>query len=72
MLAYAIFRRANTGSFTKSSRRAKATAAVSVPATNETGSGVMANPLTANDEAIRMSATEVNIMQMKLLLKKEF
>src|SRR5665213_479728 len=55
---WAIPRRANTGTFTKSKMNAKMAAAARVAATSETGKCVIAIPPTANVEAIAISATD--------------
>jgi hypothetical protein len=54
----AILRRANTGTFSTSKTKAKATAAASTPATTEAGMAVMAIPPTANVEAITISTMD--------------
>ena len=56
-------RRRKTGTLTKSSKKANATAVANVPATIEAGKGLMAIPPTAIVEAIRISAIDEAMTQ---------
>ncbi len=58
-----MLRRRKTATFTKSSRKAKMTAAASVPVTIKTGKGFIAIPAIASAEAIMISASDETMTQ---------